>query len=378
VTSYWLSEPAPPRPVAVVDNPDVVVLGGGVTGCSAALHLAQAGLRVRLCEARQVATGASGRNGGFALRGGAMPFDVAVREFGAERALAFWRETEAALRLMAELAGDAFRPVGSYRLAVDEAEAVELRREVEALWASGLEAEWLDPLPERLVTRYAAGFRHPPDGALHPARWVRRLAGHAAAAGVEIRENERVTSVEGLAPHVVIATDGYGTGLLPELDAAITPTRGQVVATEPLDDVLFPCPHYARHGYDYWHQLPDRRLVFGGHRDSSPGTEETDVEETTSIVQSHIDDAVEGLIGYRPAVAARWAGVWGTTADERPLVGPLAGRPGVWVAAGYCGHGNVMGLMCGSLVARAIKGDRDPLLDLFDPARSGALGPERL
>ncbi len=145
----------------------------------------------------------------------------------------------------------------------------------------------------------------------------------------------------------MIATDGYGTGLLPELDAAITPTRGQVVATEPLEEVLYPFPHYARHGYDYWHQLPDRRLVFGGHRDSSLDTEWTDVEETTSVVQGHIDDAIEGLFGYRPAVAARWSGVWGTTTDDRPLVGELPGRPGVWVAAGYCGHGNVMGLMCG-------------------------------
>jgi gamma-glutamylputrescine oxidase len=370
MASYWLSEAAPVRPLAVVDDPDVVVVGGGVTGCSAALHLAQAGLRVRLYEAREVATGASGRNGGFALRGGAMPYDVAVRDFGAERALAFWRETEDALRLMTELAGDAFRPVGSYRLAVDEAEAVELRREVEALRASGLEAEWLDPLPEQLVARYVAGFCHPPDGALQPARWVRRLAGHAAAAGVEIRENERITSVDNLAPTVVIATDGYGTGLLPELDAAITPTRGQVVATQPLEKLLYPCPHYARHGYDYWHQLPDGRLVFGGHRDSSLGTEWTDVEETTPIVQSRIDDAIAGLLGYRPVVAARWAGVWGTTRDERPLVGPLDGRPGIWVAAGYCGHGNVMGLMCGRLVARAIMGGRDPLLDLFDPGRA--------
>jgi gamma-glutamylputrescine oxidase len=376
MASYWLRESPLTRSTAIVDDPDVVVVGGGVTGCSAALHLAQAGLQVRLYEAREVATGASGRNGGFALRGGAMPYDVAVRDFGAERALAFWRETEDSLTLMAQLAGDAFRPVGSYRLAVDEVEAVELRREVEVLSASGLEVEWLDPLPEQLSGRYVAGFCHPPDGALQPARWVRRLAGHAAAAGVEIRENERVTSVAGLAPIVVVATDGYGTGLLPELDAAITPTRGQVVATKPLDTVLYPCPHYARHGYDYWHQLPDRRLVFGGHRDSSLSTEWTDVEETTPVVQSHIDAAIEGLVGYRPAVSARWSGVWGTTNDERPLVGELHGRPGVWVAAGYCGHGNVMGLMCGRLVARAIMGDRDRLLDLFDPARFGAHGSE--
>ena len=69
MTSYWLSEPPPQRPAAVVDDPDVVVVGAGVTGCAAALRLAQAGKRVRLYDARGVAEGASGRNGGFALRG---------------------------------------------------------------------------------------------------------------------------------------------------------------------------------------------------------------------------------------------------------------------------------------------------------------------
>ena len=76
--SYWLSEPAPrscrARSRAVAD---VEVVGGGVTGISCALTLAQAGKRVRLHEARSVASGASGRNGGFALRGGAMAYDSA-------------------------------------------------------------------------------------------------------------------------------------------------------------------------------------------------------------------------------------------------------------------------------------------------------------
>ena len=67
--SYWLAEPAEPLArVSRDESPDVVVIGGGVTGCSCALTLAEAGLRVRLFEARRVAWGASGRNGGFALR----------------------------------------------------------------------------------------------------------------------------------------------------------------------------------------------------------------------------------------------------------------------------------------------------------------------
>ena len=76
-------------------RPDVEIVGGGVTGCSCALTLAGSGLRVRLHEAREIASGASGRNGGFALRGGAMAYDSAREWLGHERAADYWRLTEA-------------------------------------------------------------------------------------------------------------------------------------------------------------------------------------------------------------------------------------------------------------------------------------------
>jgi glycine/D-amino acid oxidase-like deaminating enzyme len=68
-------------------------------------------------------------------------------------------------------------------------------------------------------------------------------------------------------------------------------------------------------------------------------------------------------------VTHRWAGIWGTTADELPLVGPVPGQDGVWAALGYSGHGNVLGFAAGDLVARAIQGERAPELDLLDPGR---------
>jgi glycine/D-amino acid oxidase-like deaminating enzyme len=373
MVSYWLEEPGQPLPrTPVAGVPDVEIVGGGVTGCSCALVLAEAGLRVRLHEARELAGGASGRNGGFALRGGAMPYDIARRQLGDDRARTYWALTEDAQRLLATVAGDAFRPVGSLRLAVD-GERAELRAEYDALVDHGFEAEWLEDLPPALARRFTAAVLHPADGALQPARWVRRLAGLATDAGAELVERSRVETLDDLrAGRVVVATDGSGNGLVPELDAAIRPTRGQVLVTEPLQELLFERPHYARHGFDYWQQTPDRRLVIGGSRDAGVDAEWTDDEAVTDVVQERIEALASDLLGRSPEVTHRWAGIWGTTDDLLPLVGSLPGSDRVWVAAGYSGHGNVLGFAAGRLVARALLGDRDPILDILDPARAVA------
>src|SRR2546423_7505879 len=118
--SLWLSDETAALPARRIDGrPDAVVIGGGVTGCACALTLAEAGLRVRVHEAREVASGASGRNGGFALWGGAMPYDVARRQLGPKRARELWLLTERYVDRMESLAGDAFRRVASLPIAGD-------------------------------------------------------------------------------------------------------------------------------------------------------------------------------------------------------------------------------------------------------------------
>jgi gamma-glutamylputrescine oxidase len=368
-TSLWLQEPHAAVPRRRFEGrAEVAVIGGGVTGCSCALTLAERGVRVRLYEAREIAGGASGRNGGFALRGATAPYDEARRDLGDERARLLMELSERALDRIEELAGDAFRREGSLRLAFDADERDALRREHDALSGHGFAVEWVDELDAPLDRLYLGAILHPHDGALQPARWVRRLAAHAASAGADIREGERVTIEELDADAIVVAGDGFIPQLLPELP--VRSTRGQVLATEPLRERLYDRPHYARGGYDYWQQLPDGRLVIGGNRDASFDTEDTDVEETTEVVQERLDALVEQLVGYRPEVTGRWSGIWGATPDLVPLVGEV--REGVWVAGGYSGHGNALGLACGDLVARAILGERPPELEIFDPSREVA------
>ena len=370
-TSYWLAEPHDPLPRVRLDGDvDVAVVGGGITGCSCALALAESGFRVRLYDAREIAGGASGRNGGFALRGGAAPYPVLVDSIGREHAAMLWRWTENELAVLAEAAGDALRLTGSLRLAVDEEEREELEAELEALRDDGFAVEWYDELARPLRDGYPGAIFHPPDGVLQPARLVRRLATRAAQAGVEIHEHARVGSAaETGAETVVVATDGYPSGLLGELEGLIVPTRGQVIATEPVSELLFEIPHYGRHGFDYWHQRRDGRIVAGGFRDVSLQEEFTADEVTTPAVQEALERFVSRVMGRQLRVDYRWAGIFGLVLDFLPVVGRVPGEDGLWVAGGYSGHGNVLGFACGRLVARAILGERDPLLDLFEPAR---------
>jgi gamma-glutamylputrescine oxidase len=321
-------------------------------------------------EARHVAEGASGRNGGFALRGGAPAYDEARRELGPERARSLWELTERALERIEALAGDAFEQTGSLRVAADEAELRSLRAEFEALRADDFAVEWRSELARPLPGRFHGALFHPPDGSLQPARWVRRLAAHAVEAGAEILEETRVRSLEELdADSVVIATDGYTQGLVPALDDAVRPVRGQVIVTEPLAERLFECPHYARHGYDYWQQTNDRRLVLGGCRDRALDEEYTAEEATTPVVQEALEQLAAELVGEPVRISHRWPGIFGTTEDRIPLAGRLPGSERVWAACGYSGHGNVLGFACGELVAEALLGNASPELVLFDPAR---------
>jgi glycine/D-amino acid oxidase-like deaminating enzyme len=370
-TSLWLAEEAERLPtVELAEDADVAVVGGGITGCSCALALAEAGLNVRLFEAREIAGGASGRNGGFALRGGSAPYPVLADSIGDDATATLWRWTEDELRELATLAGDALRPTGSLRLAADDEERDELLEEYEALVGAGFAAEWREDLPAPLADRYPAALFHPPDAVLQPARLVRGLARRAADAGVEIHEGTPVSSIEDTGAHiVVVATDGYPSGLLGELEGLIVPTRGQVIATEPIEEMLFEVPHYGRHGFDYWHQRLDGRIVAGGFRDVSLDTEFTADEVTTPLVQAALERFIEEHVGRPLRIDYRWAGIFGMVFDFLPVIGRAPGNDRLWIAGGYSGHGNVLGFGSGRLVARAILGDRDPLLDLFEPTR---------
>jgi gamma-glutamylputrescine oxidase len=372
---YWLDNGSTAYPALERDERvDVAVVGGGVTGLSCARLLVENGVSVRVLEARRAGTGASGRNGGFALRGFSVPYS-------AHRAPELWRLTEKTVEHMSDLAGDAFRRVGSLWAIESEAEAAAARVEQAALVEDGFVAEWVarEDLPPLLRPRLVGGLYNPGDGALHPGRWARRIASLAAEAGAAIADDTRAVGLSGTevltergtvsADQVVLATDGYTHGLVPELDRVITPARAQMLATEPLRERYFEQVMHARAGWDYWQQTPDGRLLIGGQRDLELESEFTRDDEPTPTIQERVEQVARTLLPELPAVTHRWAGSMGFTPDWLPIVGALPGRPGVWASLGYSGHGNVLALACGEGVARDLLGQADPRLEPLSPER---------
>jgi gamma-glutamylputrescine oxidase len=175
---YWQDEPYTPRPRLDQDlDADVCVIGAGIGGLATAWHLAERGVRAVVLEARAVASGASGRNGGFFIAGTAPMYNDARLLFGADLA---WRMHAATLAAQQEVyalaasigAAGHFHRVGMLRLAVDEHEAAHVRDHVRDLHADGFPGELVpnDRLPSALRRPGRIGLFTPHDASVHPAR----------------------------------------------------------------------------------------------------------------------------------------------------------------------------------------------------------------
>jgi gamma-glutamylputrescine oxidase len=379
---FWLDEAYEPRPgLEGRVRVEACVIGAGVAGLACALALARRGIETMVLERSTVAAGASGRNGGFLLAGTAAFYPDARERYGPDRARRIYSatlETQAEMyALAAELgAGEWMRRVGLLRASTSPEEAEHVRRHVEALREDGFPAELVerDELPD-VVARYALnGCLTEHDGALHPARWIRALARGAEAAGARIHEGSPVKGpvaapADGelragagvvAARHVVVAADGALPALVPEYAPRVRARRLHMTATAPLSEQVTERPVYSRWGYEYFQQPPDGRLLIGGFSDLDGGDSYTDAEDGSARIWERIERLIGEDLGLEAEITHRWVGVVGYSDDGLPYVGEVRGRPGLYVAGGYSGHGNVPGFLAGRLVADAIAGvDRD-------------------
>jgi len=385
-------------PLAGDVGADVVVIGAGVTGCACALALAEAGAAVTVLEAGRAGAGASGRNGGFASAGTGLGLSAAAALIGMPAAVALRGATEAALDDMLALAAargepDAVRRTGSLWLASAE-EADAMTAAVAELAAAGVDCrEAPELVPAAMRPHYPLAAVFPRDCELQPARWVGALAGAAAAAGAVLHERSPVQAIErragvwrvrgtagaATAAVVVVACDGLLPRLVPELAGIVYPVRGQMLATEPIPDTVITLPTHSDHGFVYARPTRDGRLAIGGCRWADLEAEYTEADRPTRAVQ----DALERFMAERMGLAGvsvshRWAGVMGFSADLLPVVGAVPGRPGLHVAGGYSGVGNVQGFVCGRMLAAGLLGRPHPLhaaLAVGRFAQSGNLRP---
>jgi gamma-glutamylputrescine oxidase len=398
--SWWQQQwPSPGyAPLSTNARVDLVVIGGGVSGCAAAWAAAQRGLRVALLEARDVASGASGRNGGFLLAGLAhrpVPLAGIVGTDRAAQLHAYTTEARDRLFDAAQSIGaeDLIARTGSLRLAVDPAELDELHQEAQLLEDAGmLRLLRLDAheLPERLVGSFLGGLHFPDDGRSVPAGWVRALGAAAVDAGAVIHEHSPVEAIEDdgdgvtvrttdgcevRADHAIVATEAWLSGLLPELAGVVLPYRSQVLAAAaPRGDdgqarTVLRHVTWSRRGWDYAQQAADGTLVVGGERVEDVNLHRRWEESIVDDDQQWLESWIQRVLGVEPVVRMRWAGVLSQTPDGFPLIGALPGRPRVLCCGGWGGAGNVLGFAGGQLAVDAALDGGDAIPQEFRAAR---------
>ncbi|MFK7868555.1 MAG: NAD(P)/FAD-dependent oxidoreductase [Roseobacter sp.] len=378
---YAATTPAlePFEPLAGEVRADVCVIGGGYTGLSAALHLAQAGRRVVLLEAQRIGFGASGRNGGQ-LGSGQRPDQTQLEKWtGPEAARKLWALGEDAKDLVKGLITehqiDCHLKPGVAWTGSTLAEASELQDYAEHLQTRyGYNA--IEPLDEAACQAlcpspdYKGGLLDRGAAHLHPLAFVLGLARASGAAGVQLHEGSRVTRIEpgkvvavhtdhGVvrADHVVVGCNGYLSGFAPEVTARVMPINNFIVATQPLGEeahrVLTRDVAVADSKFvvNYFRLSHDKRLLFGGGESYGyrfPADIAAVVRKPLSIVFPHLRDV---RIDYA------WGGTLGITMKRFPYLARLA--PNILSASGYSGHGVGTATHAGLLMARAIEGDDD-------------------
>lgn len=371
MTSLWLDEIEPDdHPSLDRDaDADVAIVGGGIAGIATAYHLARAGARPIVLEARTVAEAASGRNAGFLLAGVAENFVAATRRYGEVRASRIWRFTRHNQELVGEIVARERIECdlswnGSAQIAGDDEEWGEVRESAERLKK--------DSVRVRIVPHERAAI-YEEDGEFHPARYVRALARAARATGARIFSRTRATRVsrdevltQGArvrAAAVVVCVNAYSQHLVP---LRVRPVRGQMLATAPVGRRVFERPAYANRGYRYWRQRADGRLLVGGWRETAADEEVGEVERTTARIQDQLDRFVHEHCA-EAQVTHRWAGTMGFSHDALPYVGQLSS--GVFVNGGFTGHGMAFATATGELVADLVRGKNRSETDLFAAER---------
>ena len=356
---------------------DVVVVGGGIAGCSAALHLTKRGYHVALLEARAVGYGASGRSGGQTIFGLAASQDALTGAVGRADARRLFELSVEALdltrSLIAEHAIDCDYRANHVHVAVKPRHLAELEH-----WARELREEYDYPTARLLnrdelqahvrSERYLGGLIDSRSGHLHPLKFTQGLARAAESAGAMIFESSQVLRYEDgpevvvhtgqgtvRCAHLVLCGNAYLGAVAPALARRILGVGTYIIATEPLGEerVRALLPSNAAIAdinwiLDYFRASADHRLLFGGRVSYS------------AVQPPHLGESMrKRMVRIFPTLADvkvshAWGGYLDITMSRAPDFGRLA--PNVFYLQGFSGHGMTLTGLAGKLVAEAVAG----------------------
>ena len=381
----WYEDTAGPRPdYPALDGDrvcDVVIVGGGFTGLSAAAHLAKAGADVVLVEAHRFGDGASGRNGGQLGTGQRAWAEELEAEYGLTRARALFDLAEEAKAHLIEFAQAnaidiEYRP-GQMSVAHKPRYVDDYRKHADIM-ANRFGYPHLSFMDRRETaerlgsTVYFGGTRDTGTGHIHPLKLVVGTARVAAAAGAHLFENTAVTGISPSGGKVRVATprgtvtadkclvavNAYGGTLEPVSAAHVMPIGSFIGATVPLGSDSPVLPGWesvddSRFVVRYFRKSPDGRLLFGGREIYAVN----DPKDIHIHIRRQIAEIYPALKDVE--ITHGWGGYVGITLPRKPFVREV--MPNVISAGGYSGHGVMLSNFVGKLYAETVSGNRDRL-----------------
>ena len=402
--SYWL-DTAPvfneSTPGPVPGSADVVVVGAGFTGLSAARALAKQGASVVVLESNRVVGEASGRNGGHCNSGLAHDFSSLAGRIGMQQARDFYLAYDAAVDTVETLIAQEridcdFVRAGKLKLAAKPEHYDKLARACELLRRE------VDPHVE-IVTRaelgaeidsdaFFGGLLQKTSAQMHMGKFGVGLAHAAARCGARIYERAPVIKVErrssgrfqvtcargGIeAGQVLLATGNSRVGPFSYFRRRMISVGSFIIGTQPLDEALVNrlLPH--RRAYttsknigNYFRVSPDNRLLFGGRARFAMSNPRSD-EKSGRILRAAMEATFPVLRGVR--IDYCWGGLVDMTADRLPRAGE---HGGMYYSVGYSGHGVQMSVHMGQIMADFMGGrhERNPWRTLDWPAIPGHFG----
>lgn len=374
---------------------DVVVIGGGVIGCSLAYHLARERRRVVLLERETLGSQSTGRCAGGVRQQFSAELNVRMQRWSVARFERFKEEIGHPLD---------FRQIGYLFLLTEPAQVTSFQDQFRMWRRCGLtEARWLDAeearrlSPEIRVDDVRAATFCPSDGIASPVDVTDGYAAAARRAGATLLEGCAVTAIDVAGERVAgVRTSDAGAVSAPIVIDAAGAWAGRVAA---LAGVELPVEPYPRHVFvteatptiprhnpmtidmtsSFYFHPEGEGILFGmGERDERPTFEQrvdpTFLEKVAAVAERRLPLLLD--LGVRSS----WVGLYEVTPDHQPFLGPVEEVEGFWCACGFSGHGFQMAPAVGHLLTQwMLEGRSDLDLGPFSPRRrrTGAWSTEQ-